>query len=220
VSLEHGSVRVASERMLTLTGVLGEFRARHPAVDLRLTQATAAAMGGQLRDRDVDLCVASQPVPGPDVHTIELMREEVLLAVPVGHRLTGRERASLAEIADEPFVTTRLGHWQRELLERLFAAAGLPGPNVVCEGNEPGVTGDMISAGLGIGLVPAFSRQAIAIAVATRTPVAWVHLDASDCERVLTLVWRADAYLSRAAQRFSEVAVSWFRELSGSATAS
>lgn len=173
---------------------------------MRLTQATAEAMGGLLRDRDVDLCVASQPVPGPELRTVELMREQVLLAVPPGHRLAGRERVGLAEIAGEPFVTTRPGHWPRTLLDRLFA--GGPAPEIVCEGDEPGATGDLIGAGLGIGLVPAFSRRA-----PTRLPVAWVQLDAPGCERVLTLVWREDAYLSRAAQRFAELAVSWFREL-------
>jgi DNA-binding transcriptional LysR family regulator len=201
--LERGSVRVAAETLLTLTGLLAEFRARHPTVDVRLTQTTAEAMGERLRDRDVDVCVASQPIAGPDLRTVELMREEVLLAVPPDHRLAGRERVGLAEIAGEPFVTTRPGHWPRALLDRLFEDG--PDPEIVCEGDEPGATGDLIGAGLGIGLVPAFSRRA-----PTRLPIAWVHLDAPGCERVLTLVWREDAYLSRAAQRFSELAVSWF----------
>jgi DNA-binding transcriptional LysR family regulator len=204
--LERGSVRVAAETLLTLTGLLAQFRARHPTVDVRLTQATAEAMGEQLRDRDVDVCVASQPIAGPDLRTVELMREEVLLAVPPDHRLAGRERVGLAEIAGEPFVTTRPGHWPRALLDRLFADG--PDPQVVCEGDEPGATGDLIGAGLGIGLVPAVSRRA-----PTRLPIAWVHLDAPGCERVLTLVWREDAYLSRAAQRFGELAVSWFGAL-------
>jgi DNA-binding transcriptional LysR family regulator len=202
--LERGSVRVAAETLLTLTDLLAQFRARHPAVDVRLTQATAEAMGEWLRDRDLDLCVASQPVPGPELRTVELLREEVLLAVPPDHRLAARERVGLAEIAGEPFVTTRRGHWPRALLDRLFADGS--GPEIVCECDEPGATGDLIGAGLGIGLVPAFSRRA-----PLRLPVAWVHLDAPGCERVLALVWREDAYLSRAAQRFSELAVAWFR---------
>lgn len=32
---------------------------------------------------------------------------------------------TIAELADEPFVTTRKGHWQRTLLDRLFASEGL-----------------------------------------------------------------------------------------------
>jgi DNA-binding transcriptional LysR family regulator len=204
--LEHGSVRVAAETLLTLIGLVARFRDRHPAVDVRLTQASAEEMGALLRDRDVDLCVASQPVPGTELHTVELMREEVLLAVPPGHHLAGRDRVRLDELVGEPFVTTRPGHWPRALLDRPFADG--PRPEIVCESDEPGTTGDLIGAGLGIGLVPAFSRRA-----PTRAPSAWVHLDAPGCERVLTLVWREDAYLSQAAQRFSELAVSWFRTL-------
>lgn len=204
--LEHGSVRVAAETLLTLIGLLAQFRDRHPAVDVRLTQANAEEMGALLRDRDVDLCVASQQVPGPGLRTVELMREEVLLAVPPGHRLAGRDRVTLGEIAREPFVTTRPGHWPRALLDRLFADGARP--DIVCETDEPGSTGDLIGAGLGVGLVPAFSARA-----PNRAPGAWLHLDAPGCERVLTLVWREDAYLALAAQRLAELAVSWFRNL-------
>ncbi|MFJ2580689.1 hypothetical protein [Kitasatospora aureofaciens] len=35
-------------------------------------------------------------------------------------------------------------------------------------------------------------------------PVAWVHLDAPHCHRVLSLVWNCDAYLSEAALKFRE----------------
>jgi DNA-binding transcriptional LysR family regulator len=62
------------------------------------------------------------------------------------------------------------------------------------EGDEPGAGGDLIGAGLGIGLIPAMSRQ-----VGTRVPLAWVHVDAPDCHRVISLVWNRDARLSEAA---------------------
>ncbi|MFE0800638.1 LysR family transcriptional regulator [Streptomyces sp. NPDC058812] len=195
-----GQVRVASETLLTITSLLGSFRASYPRADVRLYQSNAEEMDRQLRSGEVDFCVASQQLTGPDLESIELAREEVLLAVPCGHWLDGRESVTIREIADEPFVTTRPGHWQRALLDRLFAAEGIT-PLLSCESDEPGVSQDMISVGLGIGLIPAVSRQA---GTETRVPVAWVHLDAPHCRRVLTLVWNRDAYLSEAAQRLRE----------------
>jgi DNA-binding transcriptional LysR family regulator len=202
--LDRGSIAVAAETLLTLTGVIIEFRAEHPGVDIRLYQSSAATMAKQLHTGEVDLCFASQPLPGPDLRTRELLREEVLLGVPPGHRLAGRESVRLADLAGEPFVTTRPGYWPRELADRLFAAAGLR-PDYTCETDEPGATGDLISAGLGVGLVPGTSRR-----VAAHTPGAWLHLDAPDCHRVLTLVWRADTYLSTAAQRLIDFASDHF----------
>ncbi|GHE76483.1 transcriptional regulator [Streptomyces longispororuber] len=199
-----GRVRVASETLLTVTPLLGSFRAAHPRADVRLFQSDAEDMDRRLRAGEVDFCVASQPLTGAGFASVELAREEVLLAVPYGHRLDGRESVTVRELADEPFVTTRPGHWQRALLDRLFAAEGLT-PRLSCEGNEPAASQDMISAGLGIGLIPAVSRRA---GTETRVPVAWVRVDAPGCHRVLTLVWNRDAYLSEAARKFREFTTS------------
>ncbi|MFH8791123.1 LysR family transcriptional regulator [Streptomyces sp. NPDC017941] len=199
-----GRVSVASETLLTITHLLGSFRAAHPRADVRLFQSTAEEMDRRLRAREVDFCVASQPLTGTGLKSVELAREEVLLAVPRGHRLDGREKVTVPEIADEPFVTTRRGHWQRTLLDRLFAAEGLT-PQLSCEGDEPGASQDMISAGLGIGLIPAISRR---VGTDVAVPVAWVHMDAPGCHRVLSLVWNGDGYLSEAALRFQEFCTS------------
>ncbi|WP_409234181.1 LysR family transcriptional regulator [Streptomyces sp. PA5.6] len=199
-----GRVSVASETLLTITHLLGSFRAAYPRADVRLFQSNAEEMDRQLRAREVDFCVASQPLTGTNLEAIELAREEVLLAVPRGHWLDGRESVTIREIATEPFVTTRIGQWQRTLLDRLFASEGLT-PMISCEGDEPGASQDMISAGLGIGLIPAISRQA---GTDSQVPVAWVHLNAPDCHRVLTLVWSSDTYLSDAAVKFREFTTS------------
>lgn len=205
--LEQGSVAVAAETLLTLTNLLAAFLTRYPGVSVRLFQSTAEAMVQQLRTRKVDLCVASQPLTGPALRCTELIREEVLLAVPPGHRLAERESVDMTMLADEPFVTTRPGHWQRVLADRLFTEAGLQ-PTIICEGDEPGAIQDLISAGLGVGLIPTMSRRA-----ATHAPVAWLHVEVPNCVRTLTLVWWEDAFLSTAAQRFRDLAVQQFQQL-------
>ncbi|MFD4998938.1 LysR family transcriptional regulator [Streptomyces buecherae] len=191
-----GRVTVTAETLLTLARALGSFRATHPAADVRLYQSNAVEMERRLRAREVDFCVASQPLTGAGLECVELAREEVLLAVPYGHRLAGRRSVRVAELAHESFVVSRPGNWPRALLDRLFAAEGLT-PRISCEADEPGASGELIGAGLGIGLVPAISRQE-----GIRAPVTWVRIDAPDCHRVLTLVWHRDAHLSEAARAF------------------
>lgn len=204
---DHGSIAIAAETLLTVTGMVTEFRAEHPGVDIRLHQSDAATMARQLHTGEVDLCIASQPLSGPNLRTRELLREEALLGVPPGHRLAGRECVRPEELAGEPFVTTRPGYWPRELTDQMFAAAGLQ-PVYVCESDEPGATGYLISAGLGVGLVPAYS-----LSTSAYLPGSWVRLDVPDCYRVLTLVWRADTYFSAAAQRLTDFASEYFRRL-------
>src|SRR6266487_3152998 len=127
------------------------------------------------------------------------------MAAPPSHRLAGRTRAGVGELAGEPFVTTRPGYWQRALTDRLFTDAV-----IVCEGDEPYAIRGLISAGVGIGLMPAMARR-----LAPDPPVGWLHLDApyldAPSRRTLSLVRRADAYRPAAARALADFAAGYFR---------
>jgi DNA-binding transcriptional LysR family regulator len=209
--LTQGTVAIAAETLRTLSGLVAGFLAGHPDVRFRLSQSPAPVMSAQLQAGDVDLCLASQPLPGPALRSVELLSEEVLLAVPPSHHLAQRMHAEVGALAGEPFVTTRPGYWQRALTDQLFADTGTE-PVIVCEGDEPYAIRGLISAGVGVGLMPAMARR-----LAQDPPVSWLHLDAPGCRRTLSLVWRADAYLSAAARALAEFAVGYFRTWRGDA---
>jgi len=198
--LAGGTVVVATETLRMVTELAAGFLSEHPGVSLRLCQSPAPVMAAQLHAGEVDLCLASQPLDEPGLRERKVLSEEVLLGVPPGHRLAGRARVKVAALDGEPFVTTRPGYWQRALADRLFADAGLQ-PAIVCEGDEPYAIRALISAGVGIGLLPSVARK-----TAEHPRVAWVHLDAAGCRRTLSLVWRENAYLSAAARAFTTFA--------------
>lgn len=205
VGLAHGSIAVAAETLRVLTDLAAAFLADHPEVSLRLNQSSAPAMSRQLEAGDVDLCLASQPLEGPEFRAVELFSEEVLLAVPPQHRFARRKSVGVKELAGEPFITPRAGYWQRTLIERLLRRAGTS-LTIACEGDEPAAIRGLISAGVGVGLLPMVARR-----MAAQPPVAWLHLQAPGCRRTLSAVWREDVYLSSAARRFIDFAVAHFR---------
>ncbi|GGS83662.1 LysR family transcriptional regulator [Nonomuraea spiralis] len=198
--LTHGSVSLASETLLTVTEPVKSFIADHPGVAVRLFQATPEVMTKRLNEGQVDFCLASEELEGPGLVHTELVREEVLLGVPLGHRLAGREEVTMADLAGEPVVTTRPGIWQRTLAERLFAEAGLE-LVVACEIDEASTGIEMVSAGLGVGFGPAWYLRS---PLAARTPFSAVRLAVPGAERVLRLYWREGAYVSEAARRFRD----------------
>ncbi|MEU1020603.1 LysR substrate-binding domain-containing protein [Streptomyces sp. NPDC005904] len=200
-----GRVAIAAETLMQLAEVLAAFRAHSPGVKVRLLQASAQSMRRHLAAAEVDFALASQPLAGPGLDAVTLLREEVFLAVPYGHRLADREHVTVSELAEEEFVSTRAGHWQRVLLEALFAREGLQ-PRVICEGDEAAATPRLIGTGLGIGLMPAVARRAMG----EHELVAWARLDTPDAHRTLSLVWRRDAYLSPVAKTFRRLAVDHF----------
>ena len=198
-----GTVRLASETFLTLTGPLAAYKRAHPAIEVELHQMPAEEMARHLRAQDIDLCVASQPIPAEGLEVVQLLEEAVGVATPLNHPLAGRTSVSIDELADQPFITARKGHWQRRLLDRLFAGRDLT-PKIVCEGDEVSAIADLISVGLGIGLVPAIARR-----TPTRAPVAWIAVDSPDCRRTLTLLWGTDSHLSTAARLMRTTITSW-----------
>ncbi|MER0482077.1 LysR family transcriptional regulator [Streptomyces sp. Edi2] len=198
-----GTVRLASETFLTLTGPLAAYKRAHPAVEVELHWSPAEDMARRLRGQDVDLCVASQPIHAEGLETVPLFDEAVGVGMPLDHPLAGRTSVSIHELADQPFVTAREGHWLRRLLDQLFAARGLT-PKIVCESDEHSAIADLISAGLGIALVPSFARPK-----ATRTALAWIPVDSPDCRRTVTLCWGAGSHLPTAARLMRTTLTSW-----------
>ncbi|MEU6411560.1 LysR family transcriptional regulator [Microbispora sp. NPDC046933] len=198
-----GTVRLASETFLTLTGPLAAYKRAHPSVEIELHWSPAEDMARRLRAQEVDLCVASQPIHTEGLESVQLLDEAVGVGMPLDHPLAGRTSVSIDELADQPFITAGKGHWLRRLLDRLFAARGLT-PKIVCESDESAAIAELISAGLGIGLVPAFARRSV-----MRVPLTWIAVDSPDCRRRVTLHWGAGSHLSTAARLMRTTITSW-----------
>jgi DNA-binding transcriptional LysR family regulator len=198
-----GTVRLASETFLTLTGPLADYKRAHPSVEIELHWSPPEDMARRLRAQEVDLCIASQPIHAEGLDAVRLFDEAVGVGVPLDHPLVGRTSVTIDELADQPFVTARKGHWLRRLLDRLFAARDLT-PKIVCESDEHSAIADLIGAGLGVGLAPAFARRS-----ATRAPVAWIPVDSPDCRRTVTLYWGADNHLSTAVRLMRTTITDW-----------
>jgi LysR family transcriptional activator of glutamate synthase operon len=202
--LARGTVTVAATTLRLLPDLLGAFRERYPGVSFRLSQASTTEMQAWLVSGEIDLCLASAPITGPALHAVALFTEEILLAVPPRHRLAGRGRISLSEVAAEPFISAKRGYWSRDLTDEACRQAGFI-PDIICEGDEPGALRSLVAAGLGVAFLPTSSRRAGA-----EPKVAWLHITEPVCQRTVSLVWREDRYLSAAARRFQQFAVEYF----------
>jgi LysR family transcriptional activator of glutamate synthase operon len=202
--LEHGTVTVAATTLRLLPDLLGAFRDRYPGVNFRLSQASTAEMQAWLVSGEIDLCLASAPIAGPGIRAVALFTEDILLAVPPRHRLAGRGRIPLGDVAAEPFISAKQGYWSRDLTDAACRQAGFI-PHIICEGDEPGALRSLVAAGLGVAFLPTSSQRAGA-----EPEVAWLHITEPVCQRTVSLVWREDRYLSAAVRRFRQFAVEYF----------
>lgn len=106
---EQGRVRIAfagasSQRALPL--LTAEVRARHPGIELVLQSQTYVLTALELLlSGSIDLAFARLPIPHRDLAWRVVEVEELVCALPAGHRLAARERVRLTDLHDEDFVS-------------------------------------------------------------------------------------------------------------------
>jgi LysR family transcriptional regulator, transcription activator of glutamate synthase operon len=156
--------------------LLARFRARHPAVDIRLIETTLADTLELLRADRLDLCFAfCQPDrAGEGIAGERLFDDELALMVAPGHPLARRRRVSLSSLADEPLIAPITGASLRLALDEALEAVGA-GVRVSYESNEAATVRALTAQGLGVSVLPrSFAASAgpelVPIAIAPKLP--------------------------------------------------
>jgi len=191
-----------------LPDLLSTFRQQYSQIRFRASQVNAPEAFEQLERGEVDLCITCPPSQRPDIVSVPLITEEVVLAVPPDHRMAGREHVPLSEVADEAFISLRPGYNLRNISDAVMQQAGL-NFRFAFEGDNPAVIPNLIRAGLGIGFVPAITWT-----TAMNSSLTLLRLTDTKLERTLGLSWREDRYPSRAEQHFRRFVVNYFSGLS------
>lgn len=133
--------------------VISGFREQHPRARFVLRQHGEEGLTAELLDGTADLVLTSDDPGEPAIEWHRLLVEPLHLTVPPDHRLAGREEVRLADAADETFILLRPGYGLRATTEALCAAAGFT-PRVGFEGEEVDTLRGLVTAGLGVALLP------------------------------------------------------------------
>jgi len=107
----------------------------------------------EIRAGHVDAGLLTLPVEEPDLVTLPVIREELLIATMPGHPLAKRKKITAQDLAGEPFVLFEAGSGTRRVIDRFFLGENIE-PNVVMETENVEIIKAMVKTGLGIGIVP------------------------------------------------------------------
>ena len=128
-----------------------------PGVEVRVrgemlapTQLAALAAG------EIDLALLRPPVVDPGLCTEVIRRDALLVALPEGHRLSGRKKIAVTDLRCEDLIShVGGGHSvMASLLTTLCSGAGFT-PRVRHEVVETSTLVTLVAAGLGVAIVPA-----------------------------------------------------------------
>ncbi|MFY9713451.1 MAG: LysR family transcriptional regulator [Microbacterium sp.] len=136
-----------------LPALLVRFRAAHPVVRVELQVGNSDALVSAVQRGALDVALLGlreDSVPtGVDVRA--LSRERLVVALPRGHRLAGRD-AVLADLAGEVFADFPAGTSGRAQSDAAFAAAGLS-RDVAFEADSASLILGLVAAGLAVTLL-------------------------------------------------------------------
>ncbi|MCO5994939.1 LysR family transcriptional regulator [Actinoallomurus rhizosphaericola] len=161
----HGGLRgtlrlgtLTSVGLIDVAAVLGEFHRRHPGVLLQATPDPSGSQGhlDALRERRLDLAFVSLPGPRPaGIELTKLATSMIDLVVPDDHAFAGRGSVPIDELAGLHFIDFPVGYGNRAVVDRAFAAAGIP-RYVTIQIADVATGTDYVRHGLGIALLPRF----------------------------------------------------------------
>jgi DNA-binding transcriptional LysR family regulator len=176
-----------------LPGILASFHRRHPDIEVTLLEQDVSGEFEQMvHAGQLDMAMIRMPQTRSDLCARLLVREPMVVLVPPGHRLEGRSEASLQELAEERFVGMKAGTGLRELMDQVCLRAGFT-PSVSVETGQLTIVWGMVSAGIGVSILPR-------LAAGSESPR--VRIVDDFAERRLGVVWRADHPLAPPAQAF------------------
>jgi DNA-binding transcriptional LysR family regulator len=150
--LSVGFILAATYHVLPVT--LREFRTRMPEVQLTLREMPFRDQLTALEDGVIDFGFLRPPVDTDRIAAETLVREPMLVALPLGHPLAHSKSIPLARLAGERFVMFTPG--RSPLYTQIISACAASGftPYVVQDAAHIVTVIGLVRAGLGVALVP------------------------------------------------------------------
>ena len=182
--LTIGFISIADYNVLPQ--VLSEFRLRQPSVRLNLREATTDAQVLDLVQQRIDVGFALAPIQDGRLATRALLSEPLVAALPESHPLArARGPLSVTRLADSPFILFPR-HMAPGLYDDVVSFCRQAGfsPRVEQEAVQMQTIISLVSAGLGVAMIPASMRNL------GRTGVVYRNLREPSPQTEILVAWR------------------------------
>lgn len=153
---EKGIVRIGFPSSLahyTLPTVISAFRAKYPEVRFQLKQGSYHGLIDSVIKGEIDMALVG---PLPKLEKIKgdiLFTEKVVALLPSNHPLATKRELSLNQLKNESFILFPKGFVLRDIIVNACRQIGFQ-PKVSFEGEDIDAIKGLVSAGLGLTLIP------------------------------------------------------------------
>lgn len=147
-TLEEGQLTIGADAAIHVLPQVARFRARYPAIAIRLVTGNSAELLARLESFAIDLAVTAER-PASEAILSRLLRRDRLVAVARGD---GARRMSLEKLAAQPLILREEGSVTRQLLlEELRRRKIKPASTIDIESREG--AREAVAQGLGVAIM-------------------------------------------------------------------
>ncbi len=153
-SLEIGGSNIPGQYILPR--LLGRFKQIHPDITIRLQIADTAAVIAAVESSTLELGMVGAVMDKKRLVFLPCFSDELILAVPQGHRLYGRQQVDPAELLEEPFVIRETGSGTRATFEKSLSqqlGIQISRLNIVAEMGSTEAIRQAVKAGVGLAVI-------------------------------------------------------------------
>ena len=189
-----------STSLYLLPPLLMEYRKRHPKIKIEVFRAVSEKIPLEVSERNLDFGFLSYDPMHPNLQSLEIHRDELVLVVLPNHRLAKQKQVTVKDLAEEQFVAHNVKTPSRTKIFELFAQNQTP-LNICLELATLETIKEFVLLEAGIAILPRLAVEAeIKSGKLAEVPVKGMKI-----EKTLRLVYRREASLSHAAKSFLEI---------------
>jgi len=178
--------------------VLTEFRNRFPRVQLQLLEQGGAELENAVRKGELELALSLRPQDQALDYTL-LCEEPLVVALPLSHPLASRNEITPQDLEEQPWIQLEGASLLNRMLQEQIPRWRSTAPDITQSGNQDFCL-SLVAAGAGLMVLPRLLAQHH-IPPGVKT----VPLTGSGLRWQLGIIWRKDAPLSVAAQKWMEL---------------
>jgi DNA-binding transcriptional LysR family regulator len=157
VDLRKGSLRVGASTTVAgywLPPHVAGFVQRFPGVDFELLVGNTAGIGHAIAEGRIDVAFVEGVVDDPGIVAAPWRDEPLQVVVAAAAKLGAKRRASVAELARQPWLLREAGSGTRQVAQRLLRSRGIKPARLIELGSNEAIA-RAVAAGAGVAMLPA-----------------------------------------------------------------
>ncbi|NOU98072.1 LysR family transcriptional regulator [Paenibacillus sp. LMG 31456] len=207
--LNKGSIRMGLPPMAGsrfFPEVLKRFQEQYPGITIKMVEDGARKIEESIADGTLDVGVLLGPVDQAEFDTYPLIEDRLKVIMHPTHKLAQRPQVELTDLAEERFI---LFSRDFALHDRIISECRAIGytPYIVYESSQWDFIGEMVSADLGIAMLPD-----IICRVLNPNKIKAVSLINPTIPWELVMAWRKEGYMSLATREWISFTKQIFNE--------